>query len=87
MFTDGIYEVTDQNGEEFGEIRLMESASHHSDLPLPELFNAVLNDACLFAAEGSFENDICMACFRLRYQSGSAGSSSGPTKKKPPCGG
>lgn len=66
MFTDGIYEVTDQNSEEFGEIRLMESASHHSDLPLPELFNALLNDARQFADEGSFEDDICLVGFRLQ---------------------
>jgi sigma-B regulation protein RsbU (phosphoserine phosphatase) len=40
MFTDGIYEVTGENNEEFGEIRLQESASRHSGLPLPDLFNA-----------------------------------------------
>jgi serine phosphatase RsbU (regulator of sigma subunit) len=66
MFTDGIYEVTNQNNEEFGETRLMESASRHCDLPLPHLFNALLNDACHFAADGSFEDDICLVGFRLK---------------------
>lgn len=66
MFTDGLYEVTDQNDEELGETRLMESASRHSDLPLPDLFNSLLNDACHFAAEGSFEDDICLVGFRLK---------------------
>jgi sigma-B regulation protein RsbU (phosphoserine phosphatase) len=66
MFTDGIYEITDGNNEEYGEVRFMESASRYSDLPLPDLFSALLNDARQFAAEGSFEDDICLAGFRLR---------------------
>jgi len=66
MYTDGIYEVTNRENEEFGEIRLMESTSRHSDLPLSNLLNALLDDAREFAADGIFDDDICLVGFHLK---------------------
>jgi len=66
MFTDGIYEVTNEHDDEYGETRLMESAFRHSNLPLPDLFNSLLNDARQFTAQESFEDDVCLAGFQLR---------------------
>jgi len=66
MYTDGIYEVTNREDEEFGEIRLMESTSRHSDLPLSNLLNALLDDAREFAADGIFDDDICLVGFHLK---------------------
>jgi sigma-B regulation protein RsbU (phosphoserine phosphatase) len=66
MFTDGIYEVTDRNDEEFGEARLMESASRYSTYPLPALFSALLDDARRFADGDSFDDDICLVGFHRR---------------------
>lgn len=63
MFTDGIYEATDRNDEEFGEARLIESASRHSNYPLRALFSALLDDARRFAAGDSFDDDICLVGF------------------------
>lgn len=60
MFTDGIYEVIGLNNEEYGEVRLMESAARHADLPLPDQFNALLKDALAFSEEGVFDDDICL---------------------------
>jgi len=66
MFTDGIYEVSDSEQEEFGEERLLDAARRHKDLPLSYLFPALLDDARRFAAEGAFDDDVCLVGFRLR---------------------
>ena len=65
MFTDGIYEVAGADQEEFGEERLLDAARQHKDLPLPYLFPALLDDARRFAAEGAFDDDVCLVGFRL----------------------
>jgi sigma-B regulation protein RsbU (phosphoserine phosphatase) len=65
MFTDGIYEVAGDQQEEFGEDRLLAAAEQHQSLPLPDLFPALLNEARDFAAEGAFDDDICLVGFSL----------------------
>ena len=65
MFTDGIYEVAGAGQEEFGEQRLLGAAGRHAALSLNELFPALLNEARQFAAEGAFDDDVCLVGFRL----------------------
>lgn len=66
MYTDGIYEVAGADKEEFGEDRLLEAAQKHRKLPLPYLFPGLLNEACLFAKEGAFDDDVCLVGFQLK---------------------
>lgn len=66
LFTDGIYEVAAANQEEFGEERLLAAAQQYNDLSLQDLFPALLNEARQFAAEGTFDDDVCLVGFRLR---------------------
>lgn len=66
LFTDGIYEVTGANQEDFGESRLLASAQRNRHLALRDLFPAILNDARLFAAEGAFGDDVCLVGLQLR---------------------
>jgi sigma-B regulation protein RsbU (phosphoserine phosphatase) len=66
MYTDGIYEVSGANEEEFGEARLLAAAQQHMELALPELFPAILNEARWFAEDGVFDDDVCLVGFRLR---------------------
>ncbi|MCF7849939.1 MAG: SpoIIE family protein phosphatase [Kiritimatiellales bacterium] len=66
MYTDGIYEVAGAEKEEFGENRLIEAARKHVELPLLYLFPALINEACLFAEEGAFDDDVCLVGFRLK---------------------
>ena len=66
LFTDGICEVAGADREEFGEERLLAAVQRHQALALPALFPQLLNEARLFAAEGGFEDDICLAGFRLK---------------------
>lgn len=66
VFTDGIYEVANPDGEEFGEERLLAAAKRSKALSLPDLFPALLNEACQFAEDGEFEDDVCLVGFRLK---------------------
>jgi sigma-B regulation protein RsbU (phosphoserine phosphatase) len=66
MFTDGIYEIAGANNEEYGERRLLDAFQRHHDLPLPDLFPAILDEARLFAGEKSFDDDVCLVGFQLK---------------------
>jgi len=49
LYTDGVTEALNGEGEEFGEERLLESARQRSQLPLPELLVAVADQARRFS--------------------------------------
>ncbi len=65
MFTDGVYEVDDDERHEFGEDRLLEAFQRHRKLPLKQLFPSVLNEVLRFSDKGSFEDDVCLVGFHL----------------------
>lgn len=65
MYTDGIYEVTGADQDEFGEERLLAAAQQHMSLSLPDLFPAILNEARWFAADNAFDDDVCLVGFQL----------------------
>jgi serine phosphatase RsbU (regulator of sigma subunit)/catechol 2,3-dioxygenase-like lactoylglutathione lyase family enzyme len=50
LYTDGITEALNGEGEEFGEQRLLEAARQHRELSLPELLTAVADQARRFSA-------------------------------------
>jgi sigma-B regulation protein RsbU (phosphoserine phosphatase) len=66
MYTDGIYEVENADGEEFGEERLLSAARRFMDRPLADLFPSLLNEARQFADAGAFNDDVCLVGFSLR---------------------
>ena len=49
LYTDGVTEALNGEGEEFGEERLLEAARQHRGLPLPELLAAVADQARRFS--------------------------------------
>ena len=49
LYTDGVTEALNDEGEEFGEERLLEVAEQHRGLPLPELLAAVADRARRFS--------------------------------------
>ena len=65
LITDGISEVVDTEHSEFGEDRLHRAAMNYRELPLPELFTALYEEACAFSAEGTIGDDVCLVGFRL----------------------
>jgi serine phosphatase RsbU (regulator of sigma subunit) len=49
LYTDGVTEAVNGEGEEFGEERLLEATRQHRELPLPELLAAVADQARRFS--------------------------------------
>jgi serine phosphatase RsbU (regulator of sigma subunit) len=49
LYTDGVTEALNGEGEEFGEERLLEAARQRRELPLPELLAAVADEARRFS--------------------------------------
>lgn len=60
LFTDGIYEVTNADGEEFGQERLLQAARKRIQKPADELFQEVLAEAQRFSGSPEFEDDVCL---------------------------
>ncbi|MEE9368420.1 MAG: SpoIIE family protein phosphatase [Pontiella sp.] len=66
MYTDGLYEVESAMGEEFSEQRLLSAAQRMVDHPLGTLFPALINEACLYAENGTLDDDVCMVGFHFK---------------------
>jgi phosphoserine phosphatase RsbU/P len=60
LFSDGIYEVNDASGEEFGQERLLRSARRHLALPKERLLEELISDARAFAGCDAFDDDVCL---------------------------
>jgi sigma-B regulation protein RsbU (phosphoserine phosphatase) len=60
LYTDGLYEVDSQQGEEFGHPALISTLHKYAGLPVEKLFPAVVNEVCQFSERKDFEDDLCM---------------------------
>jgi sigma-B regulation protein RsbU (phosphoserine phosphatase) len=60
LFTDGIYEVTNEQGEEFGQERLLQAVRKRIHLPAEQLFSELLTEAQHFSGSQEFEDDVCL---------------------------
>jgi sigma-B regulation protein RsbU (phosphoserine phosphatase) len=60
LFTDGIYEVTNAEGREFGQERLLQAVRKRIQMPAGELFNELLAEAQTFSGSAEFEDDVCL---------------------------
>lgn len=60
LFTDGLYEVENAGGQEYGLKSLLANFHLHRDLPSLELFTALTNDAAKFSSKPSFDDDVCL---------------------------
>ena len=60
LYTDGLYEVEDQDGIIFGKDRLFMGVHEQGHRPITELFDFLLDDAKAFSATETFEDDVCM---------------------------
>jgi serine phosphatase RsbU (regulator of sigma subunit) len=60
LFTDGIYEVCDSQGKEFGQERLLNFVRKNIDLAAGELFDALLREVQSFSGTEEFEDDVCL---------------------------
>jgi sigma-B regulation protein RsbU (phosphoserine phosphatase) len=67
MYTDGLFEVERDDGEEFGEERLLAVAGRLTDLPLPHLFPALIHEACLFSGHDKLNDDVCLVGLHYKH--------------------
>lgn len=60
LFTDGLFEIDNPLGEQFGFDRLVNAIEEHSGKPLPALVDGVIGAARRFAAGEEFNDDVCL---------------------------
>ncbi len=64
LYTDGITEATNSNGEEFGESRLLDTLESHCNLPLGSLFQSVVGAVQQFGSGCEQQDDITLVIAR-----------------------
>jgi sigma-B regulation protein RsbU (phosphoserine phosphatase) len=72
LFTDGLYEVQDQNNQLYSQALLVAGVQRRVQLPAPRLFDELLAEIQRFAAQENFADDVCLV--GIEY----AGAASGP---------
>jgi len=76
LYTDGVSEAMDIDGNEFTEDRLTKTLSHTETLPIDRVLQRVRDDVKVFVGEAAQSDDL--TCLVLRYapitESGSAES-------------
>ena len=60
LYTDGLTEAANADGEEYGEERLKAAIAGHLHFPRAVLLDELLNQARAFSADGQFEDDVCL---------------------------
>ena len=66
LFTDGITEATNKDGEEFGEAGLIEAVRAEQDLPIERLQDRILEKVSTFSGREQ-EDDITLVVARSRF--------------------
>jgi sigma-B regulation protein RsbU (phosphoserine phosphatase) len=51
LFTDGITEATNRNGEMYGQVRLEQALNEYADLPVRKILDKVIEDVTVFQEE------------------------------------
>ncbi len=65
LYTDGLSEVENPKGEEFGEGAILAAVSKRLDLPLTDFCARLHEDACEFGGVDAVKDDVCLVGFRL----------------------
>jgi sigma-B regulation protein RsbU (phosphoserine phosphatase) len=64
LYTDGVTEAANNDGEEFGESRLVDVMASHSHLPLDQLLQAVITAVQQFCGGCEQQDDITLVIAR-----------------------
>jgi serine phosphatase RsbU (regulator of sigma subunit) len=65
LYTDGLYEVDNAAGEQFGQQRLLETVRRHLEHPASVLFEETLRTIHAFAGREDFPDDLCLVSVEL----------------------
>jgi sigma-B regulation protein RsbU (phosphoserine phosphatase) len=66
LYTDGVTEASNRDGEEFGESRLVQAVASHADLPLESLLQGVIASVQVFSGGSEQQDDITLVIARRR---------------------
>lgn len=60
LYTDGLFEVADDDGISFGQERLFAAVREQGHQSIPGLFDCLLDNARTFSAGHAFDDDVCL---------------------------
>jgi serine phosphatase RsbU (regulator of sigma subunit) len=60
LFTDGLYEVHSQKDELYTQEKLAAAVGKHLADPAAQLFDSLLGDIREYAADHTFDDDVCL---------------------------
>ena len=60
FYTDGLFEVSDNADQEYGETRLIEALRQRAHMQTPVIFSELLADVRQFSATQEFRDDVCL---------------------------
>ena len=66
LYTDGVVETPNADGEEFGSARLVEILAGHKGVPLPDLLTRVIDAVALWSGGGPPHDDVTLVLARTR---------------------
>ncbi len=67
LFTDGVLEAENQQGEPFFEKRLMEIITRHTGSPLEEMLDGILSSVLAFSETRHFDDDVCLLGVEMNF--------------------
>ncbi|MBC8125985.1 MAG: serine/threonine-protein phosphatase, partial [Gloeobacteraceae cyanobacterium ES-bin-144] len=70
LFTDGVIEAENQDGEPFFEKRLMDIVAGQSGNSMEELLNGILSSVLAFSDARHFDDDVCLLGLEISSISG-----------------
>lgn len=65
LFTDGVFEALNPNGDEFGSDRLQQVVQRNLDLDASRLIDAIINDVNKFRGDSPLPDDICLVAIEV----------------------
>lgn len=65
LYTDGILEATGRDGDEFGQIRLIETLAAEKSTQLSTVVDRIAETVCAFHESTQFSDDICIVSMQL----------------------
>ncbi|BCM94253.1 phosphoserine phosphatase RsbP [Abditibacteriota bacterium] len=65
LYTDGLTEVSNTEGEEWEEQGLLQAMQSHTSLPTDQLLDNIIADARQFSSCGQFEDDVCLVAMEV----------------------
>jgi len=65
LYTDGLVEVSNAQGEEFDESRLLEALQQNASLPPDQLLETLIEQARRFSNGAGFDDDVCLVAMQV----------------------